>query len=273
MIRLLDTIGAIGVGIIFFGLIIGLTQLFRFIINKSGEKAIAEGTNDTNLLVKKYPSVDVNKYKGLLANIGLALSLLIVLAAFEFPDFEEQTLVDLGTLDADIEEQIEIPPTEQKPPPPPKLQQPEIVEVPDEEEIEDEIEIELDVEIDEETVVEEVILDEAPEEEEVVDEIFEIVEENATPDGGMPAFLGWVAKNMKYPTQARRMGVEGKVYVQFIVDKDGSLTDVKVVRGIGAGCDEEAVRVIKTSKKWKPGKQRGRAVRQRMILPINFKLG
>lgn len=203
----------------------------------------------------------------------MALSLLIVLAAFEFPDFEEQTLVDLGVLDADIEETIEIPPTEQKPPPPPKLQQPEIVEVPDEEEIEEEIEIELDVEIDEETVVEDVIDSEEPEEEEVVDEIFEIVEENATPDGGMPAFLGWVAKRIKYPTQARRMGVEGKVYVQFVVDKDGSLTEIKVVRGIGAGCDEEAVRVIKMSKKWKPGKQRGRAVKQRMILPINFKLG
>jgi protein TonB len=69
------------------------------------------------------------------------------------------------------------------------------------------------------------------------------------------------------------MGVEGKVFVQFVVDKDGTLTDIKAVKGIGAGCDEEAVRVLKAAPKWKPGKQRGRPVKVRMILPITFKLG
>ncbi len=269
----INAVSLVGVGLFFgffFGFLINLIHLFTFIINKNGEKSRA---TEGDLKQKKYYSVDVNKYKGLLANIGMALSLVLILAAFEFKDFDKQELVDLGSLDVEVEEQIEIPPTEQKPPPPPKLQQPEIVEVPDEEEIEEEIEIELDVEIDEETVVEEVVFEEEPEEEEAVDEIFEIVEDSAEPEGGMAAFLGWVAKQIKYPTQARRMGVEGKVYVQFVVDKDGTLTDVKVVRGIGAGCDEEAIRVIEKSKKWKPGKQRGRAVRQRMILPINFKLG
>jgi protein TonB len=69
------------------------------------------------------------------------------------------------------------------------------------------------------------------------------------------------------------MGIEGKVYVQFVVDKDGTLTDIKALKGIGAGCDEEAVRVIGGSPKWKPGKQRGRPVKVRMVLPIIFKLG
>jgi len=69
------------------------------------------------------------------------------------------------------------------------------------------------------------------------------------------------------------MGIEGKVFVQFIVDKAGNITNVTAVKGIGAGCDEEAVRVIKGSPKWKPGKQRGKAVKVRMILPITFKLG
>ena len=78
---------------------------------------------------------------------------------------------------------------------------------------------------------------------------------------------------MEYPAQARRMGVEGKVFVQFVVDKDGSLTDVKAVKGIGAGCDEEAVEIVKSAPKWKPGKQRGKAVRVRMIIPITFRLG
>ena len=69
------------------------------------------------------------------------------------------------------------------------------------------------------------------------------------------------------------MGIEGKAFVQFVVDKDGTLTEVQAVKGIGAGCDEEAVRVIQGAPKWKPGKQRGRAVKVRMILPITFKLG
>ena len=121
-------------------------------------------------------------------------------------------------------------------------------------------------------VIEEVVFEEAPEEEEV-DEIFTIVEDQPTPSGGMSAFYQYVAKKLKYPAQARRMGIEGKVFVQFVVDKDGSLTEVKAVKGIGAGCDEEAVRVINGAPKWKPGKQRGRAVKVRMILPITFKLG
>lgn len=77
---------------------------------------------------------------------------------------------------------------------------------------------------------------------------------------------------MKYQNQARRMGIEGRVFVQFVVDKDGQLTEIKAVKGIGAGCDEEAVRVLKSAPKWKPGKQRGRPVKVRMILPITFKL-
>jgi protein TonB len=88
----------------------------------------------------------------------------------------------------------------------------------------------------------------------------------------MKAFYAYVGKNMKYPAQARRMGIEGKVYVTFVVGKDGALTDVRVLKGIGAGCDMEAIRVLSGAPKWKPGKQRGRPVRVRMQLPIIFKL-
>ena len=109
--------------------------------------------------------------------------------------------------------------------------------------------------------------------EEVAEEIFTIVEEPAAPVGGMEAFYKFVRKNLKYPSQARRMGIEGKVYVQFVVDKDGTITDVKAVKGIGAGCDEEAVRVINKSPRWNPPKQRGKPVKQRIILPITFQLG
>ena len=151
------------------------------------------------------------------------------------------------------------------------MQLPQIIEIPDEEEIEEEIEVDLDVEITEETVIEDIVFEEAPEEE-VADEIFDIVEDQPAPPGGMGAFYKFIGSSMKYPNQARRMGIEGRVFVQFVVDKDGQLTDIKAVKGIGAGCDEEAVRVLKSAPKWKPGKQRGRPVKVRMILPITFKL-
>ncbi|MEN7547907.1 energy transducer TonB [Rapidithrix thailandica] len=272
MYQLLDTLGVFGLLVVFIVTIVGMIFLFRAVMNKKTSQILDEN-RQSDVRTKKYYSVDITKYSTLLGVIGLNLSLAFTLAAFEFPDFGEKELVDLGTLDADVEELIEIPPTEQKPPPPPKVQQPEIVEVPDEEEIEEEIEIDLDVEIDEETVVEEIIVSDEPEEEETVsNEIFTIVEESAAPKGGMQAFYQYVAKNMKYPSQARRMGIEGKVFVQFVVDKDGTITDVKAIRGIGGGADEEAVRVVKNADKWTPGKQRGRPVRQRIVIPINFKL-
>jgi protein TonB len=76
----------------------------------------------------------------------------------------------------------------------------------------------------------------------------------------------------KYPAQARRMGIEGKVFVEFVINKDGSIVDVRAMKGIGAGCDELAVKVVQEAPKWKPGKQRGKPVRQKMVLPITFKL-
>ncbi len=221
---------------------------------------------------KKNPKVDLSKKSGLFLNIGLVLSLLLVITAFEWKFYDEGELMDLGQVNDEFDDVMEIPPTEQPPPPPPKIQQPEIIEVPDEEEIEDEIEVDLDVEITEETVVEDIVFED-PVEEEVAEEIFTIVEDQPEPKGGMAAFYEYVGKKLKYPAQARRMGIEGKVFVEFVVDKDGSITDVKAIKGIGAGCDEEAIRVIREAPKWKAGKQRGRPVKVRMILPITFKLG
>lgn len=221
---------------------------------------------------KKSKKADLTRKTGMFLNIGLVISLILVITAFEWRFYDSGDLVDLGQINDDFEDLMEIPPTEQPPPPPPKIQQPEIIEVPDEEEIEEEIEVDLDVEITEETVIEDIIIEEAPEEE-VADEIFTIVEDQPNFPGGTSAFYQYVQKNLKYPAQARRMGIEGKVFVQFVVDRDGTISQVTVVKGIGAGCDEEAARVIKNSPKWKPGKQRGQPVRVRMILPITFKLG
>ncbi|MEM9674201.1 MAG: TonB family protein [Bacteroidota bacterium] len=105
------------------------------------------------------------------------------------------------------------------------------------------------------------------------DNIFITVEDQPEPEGGMRLFYDYVQSNLTYPAQARQMGIEGKVFVQFVVDTDGSLTDVKAIKGIGAGCDEEAVRVIQEALPWNPGTQRGKLVKVRMVLPITFRLG
>ena len=258
--------------VIFIVAIIGLVFLTKFLLD-SNQKNLFEksASSNSNALLKKFEHADLNRWARAFATMGLMFTLAFVLWAFEYKTYDDSGLLDLGQVEDDFEDIMDIPPTEQPPPPPPKVQIPEIIEVPDEEEIEDEIEVELDVEVTEETVVEDIVFEEAPEEEEV-DEIFDIVEDQPEYPGGISAFYKYVGKNMKYPKQARRMGIEGKVYVQFVVDKDGSVTEVRAVKGIGAGCDEEAERVLKAAQKFKPGKQRGRAVKVRMMMPIIFKL-
>lgn len=222
---------------------------------------------------KKNPKIDLRKKAFLFLNIGFTLSLLLVIFAFNYKFYDTGTQMDLGKVDEKFDKTIEIPPTEQKPPPPPKKAPAKIEEISNDKEIKQDVKLDIDIEANEETKVEPTVkVQQAPIEEEKADQIFTIVEDQPTPKGGMSAFYEYVSKNLKYPAQARRMGIEGRVYVQFIVDKDGSLSDVKAIKGIGAGCDDEAVRIIKQAPKWNPGKQRGRPVRVRMVLPVVFKL-
>ena len=192
---------------------------------------------------KKNPNADLTRFSGLFLNVGLVVSLLIAIVAFEWKSYDD-VIMNLGNVDMEFEEAIEIPPTDLPPPPPPVIQQPEIIEVDDEEEIE-EIEVELDVEVDEETVVEEVVFEEPDDEE--VEEIFTIVEETATPPGGMQAFYTFVGKdlNKNYPERAKKAGIQGKVFVTFVIEKNGAITDVQILRGIGGGCDEAAMSAVK----------------------------
>ena len=219
---------------------------------------------------KKSKNADLTNRRVLFFNVGLVLTMAIIVLAFENKSYYDDNIVLQGQVSEIIDDLLDIPPTEQLPPPPPKIQQPEIIEVPNEEEIEEEIEVDLDIEITEEEVIENIVFEKV--DEEVADEIFLIVEEPATPEGGIEAFYRFVKKKMKYPPQARRMGIEGRVFVEFVVDRDGSITNVKAVKGIGAGCDEEAVRVVKLHPKWKPGRQRGQPVMQRMVMQLFFKL-
>lgn len=104
------------------------------------------------------------------------------------------------------------------------------------------------------------------------EEIFDVVEDQPEPPGGMEGWNKYLSQNLTYPAQARSMGVEGTVIVVFVVNSDGTLSDVEILRGIGAGADEEAVRVVENAADWTPGSQRGRTINTRMRLPIRFKL-
>lgn len=98
------------------------------------------------------------------------------------------------------------------------------------------------------------------------------VDEMPVPPGGIEGLTEYMIKNLKYPKQARKAGIEGKVLVSFVVKSDGSVSAIQVTQGIGAGCDAEAVRVVENSGVWTPGKQGGKAVATQMVLPIQFKL-
>jgi protein TonB len=163
----------------------------------------------------------------------------------------------------DIEE---IRPTSQieTPPPPPKPPVP--VEVPNEEELLDD-ELDLDASLDIDAPVESAPPPPEPVEEEDEPEIFVVVENMPELIGGLAA----IQQNIDYPEMAKKAGVEGRVIVQFVVDEEGNVLDPQVVRGLGAGLDEEALRAVQEAK-FTPGKQRGQPVRVRMSLPITFRL-
>jgi len=114
----------------------------------------------------------------------------------------------------------------------------------------------------------EVAVEAAPKEE----EIFTVVEQQPEFSGGMAALGQYLSKNLRYPAAAQRANVSGRVFVSFVVNTDGSIQDVQVLKGLGFGTDEEAQRVVKGMPKWRPGKQSGRPVRVKYNLPINFTL-
>lgn len=221
---------------------------------------------------KKSPKADLEGKKVIFTQLGLIIALAAILLAFEWKSYDK-TVEGFGErIVEDITEEI-IPITEQKvkpppPPPPKKVVQINIVE----DDVEVEEDLLIDVEADEETEMDEYIPIEI--DEEVVEEapIFTVVESMPEFKGGMGELYVYLGNNIKYPVMAKESGIQGKVYVTFVVERDGSITDVKVLRGIGGGCDEEAIRVVASMPKWKPGKQRGKPVRVQYNLPVRFTL-
>lgn len=220
--------------------------------------------------LKKNPKLDVKKWSGTFFNLGLATSMAALLFAFEWKSVETVTIKDLPTGLEDWE-MIELPITIQPPPPPPPAAPPELIAKPDDVIIDDLIDIDVDINTTEGTDIPEVEM-EGPPVVETPDEIKDFVEVQASFKGGMDAWYEYLKNNLKYPSQARRMGIEGVVFVRFVVNTDGSIQDIELLRTIGGGADEVAKEVIENSPHWNPGKMRGRAVRSRMTMPIRFKL-
>lgn len=221
---------------------------------------------------KKNAKADLQKKSGLFFSIGMVLSLSMVVMAFEWKSPDDGKLVlasdNFGDeIDMIAKVTVMEPP---KPKPKPKIMvQPKIVET--QEEVPDDIKMVFDP-ADFEDLPDDIFDGDGFEDEVVDDQIYVGAEQSPAPVGGLPAFYSYVQKNLRYPSRAKRMNVQGKVYVEFVVDKDGSLSDIKILKGIGSGCDEEALRVLKNAPNWKPGKQRGRPVRVRMTVPIIFRL-
>ncbi|MBR3427014.1 MAG: TonB family protein [Bacteroidales bacterium] len=222
---------------------------------------------------KKSPKANLENKKLLFTQIGLIISLLLAWMVFEFKSYDKRE-IDTSLLSREIavdEEMVEI--TKQDEPKPQPMEMPkqttqlEIVQ--DDVEVED---ININAEIEQNEVVEEYVAPEIEEEEVVEQEIFQIVEEMPAFPGGEQKLMEYVGKNIKYPQIARESGIQGRVFVGFVVEPDGSVSNVKLLRGIGGGCDEEAMRVIKNMPKWKPGKQRGKAVRVSYQIPVMFRL-
>ena len=222
---------------------------------------------------KKSPKANLENKKLMFIQIGMVICLLIAWLAFEHKNYDKRE-IDESLLNREIVEDLEMTEiTKQEEPKPQPVEMPkqttqlEIVQ--DDVEVED---IEINAEVDQQEVIEEYVPVEVEEEEVQEQEIFQIVEEMPSFPGGEAKLMEYVAKNIKYPQIARETGIQGRVFVGFVVEPDGSISNVKLLRGIGGGCDEEAMRVIKSLPKWKPGKQRGKAVRVSYQIPVFFKL-
>ena len=225
--------------------------------------------------IKKSPKADLEGKKTTWLLIGFVLILAVMFVAFEWTERDKQVTTDSGAEMPIFEEEM-IPITEQEepkqaPPPPEAPKVEEVLQI-----------AENDADVQETTIqsseennqaveikyVAPVVEEEEPEEA----EIFMVVEEMPEFPGGMAECLKFLGKNIKYPTIAQENGVQGRVIVQFVVNQDGSIVDPVVVRSVDPYLDKEALRVIKTMPKWKPGKQRGKAVRVKYTVLVTFKL-
>jgi protein TonB len=227
---------------------------------------------------KKTPKADLEKRRGLYLEIGLVVILAAALVAFNIKSYDkEEKVVNTRTAESEIDVEILNTQEEETPPPPPE--EPEVVAT-------DLNVVENDAQDIEEVGIinagddankgadriTNVVVEVEEEVQEEEDEVFIVVEEDPEFPGGLQALSQFIADNIKYPQLAKENNITGRVFVSFVVEKDGRVGQVKILRDIGGGCGNEAVRVVKLMPKWKPGKQRGKPVRTQFNLPVNFDL-
>ena len=213
------------------------------------------------MMQRKNPEADLRKYYTVLLQVGMLITLIVSIVAVKV-DFRSAAPAEIVMDEQEIVEMEEIIQTRQIETPPPPPRPPVPVEVPNDEIIEDvDINISADLDIGSQLSMP------PPPEEEPEDDFFIVVENQPELIGG----IGGLQKKIRYPEMARRAGIEGRVYVQFIVNERGEVENPVIIRGIGGGADEEALRVVREAK-FRPGLQRGRPVRVQFSLPIVFKL-
>lgn len=229
--------------------------------------------------IKKDPKVNLESRKTTYVLTGLVGILAILFVGLEWANTSRR-ISSIAARNDVIEEEEEIVMTVQNntPPPPPPPPMPDVIEqltvVEDDVEIE-EIEMQS-LEDDNNTVVEVVDLsaDSGPSEEEESEgnQIFTVVEQQPEFPGGEAALMAYIKKNLKYPAFAAENGIQGRVTLSFTVEKDGSIANIEVMRSPAEELSKEAIRVVQSMPKWKPGKQRGKAVRVKYVLPVTFRL-
>lgn len=224
--------------------------------------------------LKKNPKADLEKRKGIYVELGLIVALAAALVAFNVKSYDQEEIqVTERTVIDEVEEVVITTPPEETPPPP-EPEAPEVITevhvIDNNQESDNEIGI-INMDLTDDIEMGEAVAAAPDVEEEVKEDIvYVVVEQVAEFPGGEEALYKYLKDNIVYPNIARQTGIEGKVYIRFVVEKDGSISNVKVMRDIGGGCGEEAMRVVKSMPKWKPAKQQTRTVRSEFNLPVNF---
>jgi protein TonB len=219
--------------------------------------------------LKKNAGSDLQRWYAPFLNIGLILSVGAVLAAFEWKAYEEKPLLNISNFNSNWESEV-IPITIQVPPAaPPPVIAPQIKVIDDDIELDDILTIDINLQGDE--IIPEIKLA-GPPNIDVAEEILDFTEVQAQFQGGMDAWYAYLKANLTYPKQPQRMGIEGTVFLRFVINTDGSIQDVEVVRSVDPFLDKVALEVVQNSPRWKSALHHGRPVRSRMTMPIKFKL-
>lgn len=221
--------------------------------------------------IKKSVKADLERKKPIFLQVGLVLALSLALLGFEYKSYDKVVEEDTTATHQEVIDEIVIQTKQEAKPetPPPAQPQTTLIQI-----VDNSVQVNTDLEVSQEddgsqNKEYQEIVETAPVEAEEA-EIFTVVEESPEYPGGDEARMKYLRDNLKYPQLARESGIDGTVYIEFVVETNGNITKATIKRDIGGGCGDEALRVVKNMPKWKPGKQRNKPVRTQFVLPIKF---